>query len=40
METYMEAFIINKEKKSYSDLEIEEDVQEKIMEMRETLTED
>ena len=36
----MEAFSINKEKKSYSDFEIEEDVQQKIMEMRETLTED
>ena len=40
MDTYMEAFSINKEKKSYSDFEIEEDVQQKIMEMRETLTED
>jgi len=36
----MEAFLISKEKKSYSDMEIDEDVQEKIMEMRETLSED
>ena len=40
METYLEAFLITKEKKSYQDFEIEEEVQQKIIEMRETMTED
>lgn len=40
METYIEAFSIDKEKKSYADFEIHEDVQQKIMEMRDTMNED